>query len=105
MLAVLKDYLTRVFDKPLTKTGVFDTVKKTLAITMKKLKLSNIKVRSFVVNQGKAMGGAGTIRCLTAAGGFTCEDQAGCGTIYTYWGGGQNGCEDTGYLTDACPHM
>ena len=52
----------------------------------KKLKLTQLKVQSLVTNDGwKTLPGGLHSGMLTCAGGFTCEDIAGCGGVYTVW--------------------
>ncbi|MDJ0835803.1 MAG: pinensin family lanthipeptide [Acidobacteriota bacterium] len=65
----------------------------------KKLKLSDLKLKSFVtvVEVPEVQGGHSTK--LTCMGGFTCEDIAGCGGIYSVWDENGNLCGDS----LACP--
>ncbi len=64
----------------------------------KKLRLKEIKVTSFVTSDGPNVTGGLVTGLLTCAGGFTCENIAGCGGVYTHWGN-ENLCGNSG----ACP--
>ncbi len=73
---------------------------------MKKLKLEDIKLQSFITGE-KQRGGRDLISVdVSNCGGFTCRDVAGCGTVFSLWGGGPNTCENTDLLfTQACPQL
>ena len=57
---------------------------------IKKLKLADIKVRSFVT--GKEKGGVIISQALSCMGGFTCEYKTNCEGIWTEWYGNVNLC-------------
>jgi len=58
---------------------------------MEKLELGEIIVKSYPMRPADFRGGNITTQ-LTCIGGFTCERETNCETIWNEWYGNQNGC-------------